>query len=136
MSVDIQPRVDLVGWRFATFEIDTRLAQVYRQAQRLEIERSGFDLLRCLVAHAPEVASKYALLAAGWPGRVVTENSLTKAISKLRRALVDDRAELIVAVHGYGYPAGRRAAAAVAATGAGEPGFARGRRAARSAGLA
>lgn len=94
------------GWRLSTFVVDARLAQVHADGRRVDLERSGFAVLRCLIEHAPEVVAKDSLLSAGWPGRVVSENSLNKAISKLRRALGDHQAELIVAVHGYGYRLG------------------------------
>src|SRR3546814_9490981 len=42
------------------------------------------------------------LLEAGWPGRVVHENSLAKAIGRLRKALGAD-GEALETVHGYGY---------------------------------
>lgn len=96
-------RLTPAGWRFADFELDVRMARLYRRAERIEIERSSFDVLRCLLSHAPDVVDKHTLLAAGWPGRVVSENSLPKAIGRLRRALGDEAAELIVSVHGYGY---------------------------------
>src|SRR5690606_11345439 len=51
--------------------------------------------------HAGEVVTKDELLEAGWPGRVVAENSLAKAVSRLRAALGE--AAGIRAVHGYGY---------------------------------
>lgn len=91
-------------WRLAEFTIDLTLERVYRaDGERLDIDRSGFALLRSLIAHAPAVVDKDTLLAAGWPGRVVSENSLAKAVSRMRRSLGDPEGELIVAVHGYGY---------------------------------
>lgn len=92
-----------VGWRVGDIEIDSALAQVSRAGRKLALERSGFELLRHLVENAGRTASKEELLRAGWPGRVVSENSLAKAIGKLRSALGDEQAELIQAVHGYGY---------------------------------
>jgi DNA-binding winged helix-turn-helix (wHTH) protein/TolB-like protein len=91
------------GWRVADIEIDTATAQVTRRGRALRLERSGYELLRHLAAHAGSVVAKDELLRAGWPGRVVSENSLAKAIGKLRHALGDERGELIRAVHGYGY---------------------------------
>jgi DNA-binding winged helix-turn-helix (wHTH) protein/TolB-like protein len=91
------------GWRIGDIEIDSVLAQVTRSGHKLVLERSGFELLRHLVENVGRVVGKDELLRAGWPGRVVSENSLAKAIGKLRLALGDDEAELIQAVHGYGY---------------------------------
>jgi DNA-binding winged helix-turn-helix (wHTH) protein/TolB-like protein len=91
------------GWRVGDIEIDTALAQVSRGGDKLALDRSGFELLRYLVENAGRTLGKDELLRVGWPGRVVSENSLAKAIGKLRLALGDDQAQLIQAVHGYGY---------------------------------
>jgi TolB-like protein/tetratricopeptide (TPR) repeat protein len=53
--------------------------------------------------HDGEVVLKAQLLEAGWPGRVVSENSLAKAIGRLRQALGDPDGEVLATVHGYGY---------------------------------
>jgi DNA-binding winged helix-turn-helix (wHTH) protein/TolB-like protein len=91
------------GWRIGEIEIDTTLAQVSRAGRKLVLERSGYELLRHLVENAGRTLGKDELLRAGWPGRMVSENSLAKAIGKLRLALGDEQAQLIQAVHGYGY---------------------------------
>lgn len=91
------------GWRIGEIEIDTALARVSRRGHKLTLDRSGFELLRHLVENAGRTASKDELLRVGWPGRVVSENSLAKAIGKLRVTLGDEQAELIESVHGYGY---------------------------------
>ena len=68
----------------------------------MALDRSSYDILLALLHHAGEVVTKDELLEAGWPGRVVSENSLAKAISRLRQALGVD-AGAIRSVHGYGY---------------------------------
>lgn len=60
-------------------------------------------MLRYLLAHSGQVVRKERLLEVGWPGRVVSENSLTKAIGRLRNALHDEDAQVLNTVHGYGY---------------------------------
>lgn len=91
------------GWRLGAIELDLLRATVRCGGREVRIERSGYELLRCLVERAGTTVSKEDLLTAGWPGRVVSENSLAKAIGKLRVALGDGEAELVQAVHGYGY---------------------------------
>lgn len=100
---DAAPRKGVRGWRIGNIEIDLALAQVARDGRKLVLERSGYELLRHLVENVGRTIGKDELLGIGWPGRVVSENSLAKAIGKLRQALGDDQAELIQAVHGYGY---------------------------------
>lgn len=95
-------------WRFGAAELDERLAALRVAGAAVELDRSSYDILLALLRHAGEVVTKDELLEAGWPGRVVSENSLAKAVSRLRQALGDDAGSLR-AVHGYGY----RLAAAV-----------------------
>lgn len=108
------------GWRVGEIAIDTALAQVSRGGRKLVVDRSGYELLRYLVENAGRTIGKDELLGVGWPGRVVSENSLAKAIGKLRQALGDDQAEMIQAVHGYGY----RLVGAVSPLALSEPGIA------------
>ena len=71
--------------------------------QSHDLDHSSHEVLRCLLEQSGRVVSKDHLLQAGWPGRVVSENSLTKAIGRLRQALEDPEGELLCTVHGYGY---------------------------------
>jgi DNA-binding winged helix-turn-helix (wHTH) protein/tetratricopeptide (TPR) repeat protein len=49
--------------------------------------RRGVAVLTVLVAHAPEVVTKQALLHAAWPDLVVEDNNLATQIAAIRRAL-------------------------------------------------
>jgi non-specific serine/threonine protein kinase len=95
-------------WRFGATVLDEQLAELRVGGLRMDLDRSSYDVLLTLLRHAGEVVTKDELLEAGWPGRVVSENSLAKAVSRLRQALGAD-AETLRSVHGYGY----RLAAAV-----------------------
>ncbi|WP_411833836.1 tetratricopeptide repeat protein [Pseudoxanthomonas mexicana] len=88
-------------WHFGRVMLDER-GPVSVGGETVALDRSGFDVLLALLRHAGEVVTKDELLAAGWPGRVVSENTLNKAISRLRQALGGD-GEAIKAVYGYGY---------------------------------
>lgn len=92
-----------IGWRLAEREVDLIRARVQRGAEIQNLDRSGCLLLDCLIHRVGEVVNKEQLLRVGWPGRVVGENSLAKAIGKLRRALGDEQGELIQSAHGFGY---------------------------------
>jgi TolB-like protein/DNA-binding winged helix-turn-helix (wHTH) protein len=72
-------RLDLVSRRL----LDERGAQV-------EMSPRLFDALVYFVEHRGELLDKDRLLTALWPGQVVEENNLNKAVSALRRALGDD----------------------------------------------
>lgn len=68
----------------------------------VEIDRSGRAILVRLLVGGGTAIDKSKLLKAGWPGRKAHENSLTKAIGRLRQALGDDGWR-IEAVYGHGY---------------------------------
>ncbi len=89
-------------WRFADAQLHETEGRLVVGGQSRTLERSSHEILRYLLEHASEVVSKEELLQAGWPGRVVAENSLAKAISRLRAAL-GSSGEALRVVHGYGY---------------------------------
>ena len=82
------PRGGVLRWPGA--ELELRSAQVRRGRQLLALDRSSYEVLLALLLRAGQVLSKDDLLDAAWPGRVVSENSLAKAISRLRREVGDE----------------------------------------------
>lgn len=90
------------AWRFGAVELDEQLAALRVGGAAVDLDRSSYDVLLALLRHAGEVVTKDELLEAGWPGRIVSENSLAKAVGRLRQALGAD-GKAIRAVHGYGY---------------------------------
>ncbi|WP_348672961.1 transcriptional regulator, partial [uncultured Abyssibacter sp.] len=56
---------------------------------RVAVEPKVMDLLTLLASAPGEVFSRETLMALVWPGVVVGEDSLARAVSKLRRALGD-----------------------------------------------
>lgn len=89
-------------WRFGAILFDEADGRLTVDGQSVEIDRSCAALLAALVRHADEPLGKDYLLETGWPGRAVHENSLAKAIGRLRQALGDDGWR-IEAVYGHGY---------------------------------
>ena len=72
------------------------------QGRRINLDSRSVAVLQALAAEFGKRVSKDALLAAAWPNQVIHENSLAKAISRLRRALEGSGLE-IVASYGVGY---------------------------------
>ena len=68
-----------------------------------QLDRSAAAIFALLWAHPGVPVSKDALLEAGWPGRIIHENSLAKAISRIRAALDGREGHALTAVYGQGY---------------------------------
>lgn len=71
----------------------------------VDLDRNCLAILSLLLAERGNSVSKERLLEAGWPNRIVHENSLAKAIGRLRRALGHD-GDALKAVYGEGYRLG------------------------------
>jgi DNA-binding winged helix-turn-helix (wHTH) protein/TolB-like protein/Flp pilus assembly protein TadD len=94
------------SYEFDGFRIDVARRQLRNRAGEIvELPARAFDTLLYLVEHRGEDLSKNRLIKAVWPHAVVEENNLNQAISALRRALGDTRAEprYVMTVPGRGY---------------------------------
>jgi len=85
--------MDARVYRFGEFVLDPQQYELRRGAERIYLQPKTFDVLHYLLQHADRVVSKDELIAALWPGVVVTEHSLTRCIKDIRRALDDDAGE-------------------------------------------
>ncbi|MBL0609856.1 winged helix-turn-helix domain-containing protein [Aeromonas jandaei] len=54
-----------------------------------QLSSSEIQVLQCLLERADELVEKEILLEAGWPSKVVQQNSLTVAIKNIRKALAE-----------------------------------------------
>jgi len=73
--------------RFAAFELDSGQRALRLEGRELPLQPRVFDLLSYLVEHRDRVVSKEELLESLWPGVVVTESSLQRAVSIARGTL-------------------------------------------------
>ncbi len=91
--------------RFADVLIDPRRRELHRRGELVPVQPKVFDLIVHLVIHRARAVSKDELQDAVWPGVIVTETALTRAIMKARRAIGDDSEQqaMIRTVHGRGY---------------------------------
>lgn len=78
--------------RFGEFILDPARYELRRGEEVLRLQPKTWDVLRYLVDNPGRLVTKDELLAAVWPGVVVTENSLTRCIMEVRRVLDDDAA--------------------------------------------
>lgn len=92
-----------VRWLFAGYELDESTLELSRSGRLLPIERKPLEVLLFMLQHSGEVVTKEELLAAVWPGRILSDTALAKCISRLREVLGDQNQALIKTAHGYGY---------------------------------
>lgn len=90
------------SWIIGELQFHTAPPELLRNGRPVALDPSGLLILQALVEAGGEPVSKAELLHLGWPNRIVHENSLAKAISRLRSALKRDGVQ-IKAVHGFGY---------------------------------
>ena len=67
--------------RFGDFELDGSAGELRLRGRALALQPRVFSLLAFLVDNRERVVSKDELLSAIWPGVIVTEASLQRAIS-------------------------------------------------------
>jgi TolB-like protein/DNA-binding winged helix-turn-helix (wHTH) protein len=89
--------------RFDAFELDTQRRTLRRSGADVELRPLAFEALAHLARHAGHVVTKDELIAAVWPGLVVTDDSIARCISDIRRALGDVEQKIIKTVPRRGY---------------------------------
>jgi DNA-binding winged helix-turn-helix (wHTH) protein/Tol biopolymer transport system component len=77
--------------RFGQFTLDLERYALYRLQEPIRLTGKPFETLLFLVQNQGQTVKKEALLDAVWKDLFVTENTLERAISEIRRALGDDR---------------------------------------------
>lgn len=88
--------------RFGRVEFGPAQGDLVVAGKRVKLDRVCRAILAVLVENAGTDVSKDRLFEAAWPGRVVGENSLAKAVSRLRKALGAD-GDNLETIHGFGY---------------------------------
>ena len=94
-----------MGYEFGDFRLNLSTRELRRRDETLDVQKRVLDLLIYLIENRHVTVSKEALQDAVWPGTIVTEAALTRAVMKARKALGDDAQEqaFIKTVHGQGY---------------------------------
>ena len=92
-------------YRFGSITVDVARRELRDGDDEVEVQPRVFDLLVYLVRHSERAVDKDELQDAVWPGLVVTETALTRAVMKARKAVGDDasRQRVIKTIHGHGY---------------------------------
>jgi eukaryotic-like serine/threonine-protein kinase len=90
-------------WRFADCEFDELSRELRVRGAVVPIESKPLDILIQLLQHPGEVLTKDELLTAVWSDVEVVDGSLATAVSKLRKALLDDERPVIATIPRIGY---------------------------------
>jgi DNA-binding winged helix-turn-helix (wHTH) protein/Tol biopolymer transport system component len=80
-------------YRFSGVEVREREFSLIKGGVTLTVEPKAFRVLLCLLRSPQKLVRKEQLMNAVWGDAAVTENSLTRCISMLRRVLEDDISE-------------------------------------------
>jgi len=95
-------RVSSGAVRIRALEFDPHTGTLKVADRKILLDPRSSNVLSALTDSFGECVSKDALLQAAWPAQLVHENSLAKAISRLRRGIEGSGIE-IAAVYGLGY---------------------------------
>ena len=92
-----------MAYRFGDCVIDPERGELSRAGRVVAVQPKPFALLVHLVAHRDRVVPKEELLETLWPDAVVTDSSLTRAVSLARKALGEGAGERLRSVARRGY---------------------------------
>jgi len=90
-------------YQFASFALDLGRLSVFGPEGRVNLRPKSFDVLHYLLVHAGRIVAKEELITAVWPHVVVSDESLTRCISEIRRALGDGTRQIVKTVPRRGY---------------------------------
>ena len=90
-------------WAFAGCEFDDSRLELRVAGRPVELELKPMEVLVQLLQHSGETLTKDRLLDTVWPGLSVADGSLATAVSKLRKAIDDENASIVVTVPRIGY---------------------------------
>ncbi len=77
-------------FQLAGYQVDPSALRVSAGGVEHRLEAKAMQVLVYLSEHAGRVVTRAELEAQLWPGRIVTEDAVTNAIAKLRKAFGDD----------------------------------------------
>ena len=91
--------------RFGEFTLDTARMALLRGGERLRLTGKPLEVLVFMARNTGRTVSKAELMEAVWQGTFVTEDNLTQAILKIRRALGDEKEhpQFVLTVPRVGY---------------------------------
>lgn len=92
-----------VRYRFDEYVLDTERGALLRGEAEIPLRRQSFEVLVYLVENEGRLVTREELLEAAWPGKVVTDASITQCLVDIRAALEDTEHEKIRTLTRRGY---------------------------------
>jgi DNA-binding winged helix-turn-helix (wHTH) protein/tetratricopeptide (TPR) repeat protein len=89
--------------QFGAFTLDLDRLCLRGPSGQMNLRPKSFEVLRYLVEHAGRVVTKEEVINAVWPNVTVTDESLSRCVSDVRRALADQNQQIIKTVPRRGY---------------------------------
>lgn len=83
-------------FRIGDYSVDIGDNTIASKHESLHVEPKAMQVLFVLARNAGETVSREQLMQEIWGGRVVVEDSLTRAVSKLRTALSDTKSKTLI----------------------------------------
>lgn len=84
--------------------LNSEQGRLYRGGELVEIEPKIFKVLEYMLDHSGELISHDELLEKCWPGRYISEGTLTRSLSRVRRVIGHSaKNKLIETIHTKGY---------------------------------
>jgi TolB-like protein/DNA-binding winged helix-turn-helix (wHTH) protein/Flp pilus assembly protein TadD len=96
-------RTDQGSYSFCDFTLDASKERVVRGSTELRLRPKSFQVLHYLVEHHGPLVTREELLRAIWHDVAVSDESITKCIAEIRRALADESQEIIRTVTKRGF---------------------------------
>ncbi len=92
-------------YRFGSYVIGMARRELLHDGEPVVVQARVFDLLAYLASHSDRVVDKSELQDAVWPGRVITDAAMSRAVMKARLAVGDDANDpaIIKTLYGRGF---------------------------------
>jgi DNA-binding winged helix-turn-helix (wHTH) protein/PAS domain-containing protein len=99
---EMKNALELQAFRFGPFYFDSS-DLLFEEGHRIPLEPIHARVLRALLVGAGRIVTKLDLIEKGWHGGDVSDESISRAVYKVRRALGQRKDEYIEAISGKGY---------------------------------
>jgi len=98
-----RPQPQQTLYRFANFTLNPRGGTIHRAENEIELRSKSFEVLCYIVEHHGRLVTREELMQAIWPDVAVNDESLTRCVADIRKALCDEQQQLIRTVPRRGY---------------------------------